>query len=77
MVAYSIRFVAQNLPALLLVVALVIAAARRGHGPTAAVPFIVTAASYWRHRPVGRSFSCLPSGNGCGTHWLANKLVPV
>jgi len=36
MIAYAIRFVLQNLPALLLVVALVMAAVRRGHGPTAA-----------------------------------------
>ena len=35
MIAYAIRFVLQNLPALLFVVALVMAAARRGHGPTA------------------------------------------
>jgi hypothetical protein len=35
MIAYAIRFVLQNLPALLLVVALVMAAARRGHGPAA------------------------------------------
>ncbi len=35
MIAYAIRFVLQNLPALLLVVALVMAAARRGHRPTA------------------------------------------
>ena len=35
MIAFAIRFVLQNLPALLLVAALVMAAARRGHGPTA------------------------------------------
>jgi len=35
MIAYAIRLVLQNLPALLLVVALATAAARRGHGPTA------------------------------------------
>jgi hypothetical protein len=35
MIAYAILFVLQNLPALLLVGALVMAAARRGHGPTA------------------------------------------
>jgi hypothetical protein len=35
MIAYAIRFVLQNLPALLLVVALVMAAARRGHGSAA------------------------------------------
>jgi hypothetical protein len=35
MIAYAIRFMLQNLPALLLVVALVMAAVRRGHGPTA------------------------------------------
>jgi hypothetical protein len=35
MIAYAIRLVLQNLPALLLVVALVMAAARRGHGSAA------------------------------------------
>ena len=35
MIAYAIRFVLQNLPALLLVVALVMAAARGGHGSAA------------------------------------------
>ena len=35
MVADAIRFVLQNLPVLLLVVALAMVAARRGHGPTA------------------------------------------
>jgi hypothetical protein len=35
MIAFAIRFVLQNLPAMLFVVALLLAAARRGHGPTA------------------------------------------
>jgi hypothetical protein len=35
MIAFAIRFVLQNLPALLFVVALIIAAARRGDGPNA------------------------------------------
>jgi hypothetical protein len=35
MIAYAIRFVLQNLPALLLVVALMMATARRGHGSAA------------------------------------------
>jgi hypothetical protein len=35
MIASSIRFVLQNLPALLFIAALVVAAARRSHGPAA------------------------------------------
>lgn len=35
MIGYAIRFVLQNLPALLLLVAVLMAAARRGHGATA------------------------------------------
>jgi hypothetical protein len=35
MIAFVIPFVLQNLPAVLFVVALLVAAARRGHGPTA------------------------------------------
>ena len=35
MIASAIRFLLQNLPAVLFVIALVMAAARRGHGPTA------------------------------------------
>jgi hypothetical protein len=78
MIGYAIGFVLHNLPALLLVVALEIAASQRGHGSTAErflswillLPIGIT--GLW----AGVFHVFLPT-TAATPHWLGRKPVPV
>ena len=76
MVAHIIGFVLQNLPALLFVVALLVAAARGRHGPVAE-RFL----SWILLLPIGITGlwagSHLLSRYGCETHWMGSEPVPI